>query len=198
MTRLTSVKLSLIGVLSIFFFTSFSKSSNNASIHQSHADTTHFIGEKFGGGIVFYVDETGKHGLIAASTDQSQGIPWWNGGNKLTNATSDGHGAGLANIDKIIALHTSGTNITSFAAKICADYSITVKGTTYDDWYLPSKKEMSLLVQQKDKVGGFDRDYYWTSNESDIDRAWVCNFYDGMQLMVDKSDANAVRAIRTF
>ncbi len=27
------------------------------------------IGEKYGGGIVFYVDESGEHGLIAAKTD---------------------------------------------------------------------------------------------------------------------------------
>ena len=30
----------------------------------------HIIGERFGGGIVFYVDSSGQHGLIADSSDQ--------------------------------------------------------------------------------------------------------------------------------
>lgn len=30
----------------------------------------HVIGEKFGGGIIFYVDSSGQHGLIADSSDQ--------------------------------------------------------------------------------------------------------------------------------
>jgi len=36
----------------------------------SQAQTKHTIGEKFGGGIVFYVDQTGEHGLIAETIDQ--------------------------------------------------------------------------------------------------------------------------------
>ena len=31
---------------------------------------THWIGERFGGGIVFYVSEDGLHGLIAETVDQ--------------------------------------------------------------------------------------------------------------------------------
>lgn len=30
----------------------------------------HVVGERFGGGIIFYVDSSGQHGLIADSTDQ--------------------------------------------------------------------------------------------------------------------------------
>jgi hypothetical protein len=36
--------------------------------------TTHYIGESYGGGIVFYVYDGGQHGLIAATDDQSTGI----------------------------------------------------------------------------------------------------------------------------
>ena len=32
----------------------------------------HSVGEKFGGGIVFYVDNSAKHGLITAMADQKQ------------------------------------------------------------------------------------------------------------------------------
>ena len=36
----------------------------------SAAAQDHTIGEKFGGGIIFYIDSTGQHGLIAAMADQ--------------------------------------------------------------------------------------------------------------------------------
>jgi len=41
----------------------------------SQAQTKHTIGEKFGGGIVFYVDETGEHGQIIETIDQ--GTCWF-------------------------------------------------------------------------------------------------------------------------
>ncbi len=34
------------------------------------------IGETHGGGIVFWVDASGQHGLVAATADQSEGIQW--------------------------------------------------------------------------------------------------------------------------
>jgi len=39
----------------------------------SQAQTKHTIGEAFGGGIVFWVDATGEHGLIAETRDQGLG-----------------------------------------------------------------------------------------------------------------------------
>ena len=35
------------------------------------------IGDRFGGGIVVYLDEKGEHGLIAAATDQASNAPWY-------------------------------------------------------------------------------------------------------------------------
>ena len=34
------------------------------------------LGNKYGGGIIFYIDASGEHGLIAAPTDQSTGAMW--------------------------------------------------------------------------------------------------------------------------
>ena len=39
----------------------------------------------------------------------------------------------------------------NFAAKVCADYSVTVGGVTYGDWYLPSQYELNLLFLQREK-----------------------------------------------
>ena len=36
------------------------------SISYAETTVTHKIGENFGGGIVFYIDDSGEHGLIAA------------------------------------------------------------------------------------------------------------------------------------
>ena len=40
------------------------------------ATTPKVIGQNYGGGIIFYVDGTGQHGLIAAPYDQSSGALW--------------------------------------------------------------------------------------------------------------------------
>ncbi|MFH1097444.1 MAG: DUF1566 domain-containing protein, partial [Candidatus Desantisbacteria bacterium] len=39
---------------------------------------SHTIGEYYGGGIVFFVDDSGQHGLIAATKDQSTKAKWNN------------------------------------------------------------------------------------------------------------------------
>ncbi|MDH3650846.1 MAG: hypothetical protein OEQ53_14265, partial [Saprospiraceae bacterium] len=68
--------------------------------------TKYQIGDEAHGGVVFWVDETGKHGLVAAPCDQSETILWWNGMDRVTNATGDGIGAGAMNTLLIIALQT--------------------------------------------------------------------------------------------
>jgi hypothetical protein len=56
---------------------------------------------------VFWVDQTGQHGLIAARTDQSSGIQWYNGTFFVTNATADGIYAGAKNTEVIISTQTT-------------------------------------------------------------------------------------------
>ena len=57
----------------------------------------HSIGEAYGGGIVFYVYDNGKHGLIAATSDQILNTRWYGGSYTNTRARADGVGAGLKN-----------------------------------------------------------------------------------------------------
>ena len=60
------------------------------------------IGDFYGGGVVFYIFESGDtgyvagetHGLIAAVQDQSSGIRWYNGINVTTGATGTAIGTG--------------------------------------------------------------------------------------------------------
>ena len=86
----------------------------------------------------------------------------------------------------------------NFAAKVCADYSVTVGVVTYGDWYLPSKYELNLLYLQKVAVGGFASAFYWSSTEDDNSYAWVQTFVTGNQINGSKSTTYYVRAVRAF
>ena len=160
--------------------------------------TTHAIGDSFGGGIVFFVYDGGQHGLIAATADQSAGIRWYGGSYTYTRARADGIGAGLKNTAIIIA-NQGPVDGSAFAATVCNEYSVTVDGVTYGDWYLPSKHELDLLYIERDTVGNFANEYYWSSTEFDTNNAWSQNFNVGFQTYFNKIDTSLkVRAVRAF
>ena len=151
------------------------------------------IGQSYQGGIIFWLDATGQHGLIAATADQSASMRWYAGTNTYTMALADGIGAGKSNTDIIIANQGRGDGST-YAARICHEYN----GGNYGDWYLPSKYELNLLYSQKTVVGGFASAYYWSSSEFNNLFAWVQFFDNGNQVNANKSNAFYVRAVRAF
>jgi hypothetical protein len=160
--------------------------------------STHAIGDSYGGGIVFYVYDGGRHGLIAATTDQSPGgIRWYGGSNTNTRARADGIGAGLKNTAIIIA-NQGPVDGNAFAATVCNEYSVTVDGVTYGDWYLPSIYELNLLYLQKEAVGGFSGVVYWSSTENTDVSAWFWHFGTGSHFFTGKSNTYNVRAVRAF
>jgi len=162
--------------------------------------TVHFIGENYGGGIVFFVYDNGQHGLIAAPADQSSAIPWCyrSESGSGTVCAGDGLGAGLMNTSMMVAMRVNFVSTNKGAGDISDDYSVTTNNILYGDWYLPSKYELNLLFQQKNIVGGFAIAYYWSSTEIDGSNAWAQYFYSGFQGPNVKSYPNAVRAIRSF
>ena len=171
---------------------------------QSWVVSAHFIGENYGGGIVFYTYDNGQHGLIASYTDQSSNARWNAGTNTNTMAygggslASTGIGAGRLNTALIIASQGLGDG-TQYGARAAAEYSITVDGVTYDDWYLPSLHELNLLYLQKDKVGGFAAAVYLSSSEFDVSTCLAQGMSSGTQGYTPKSNTGYhVRAIRSF
>ena len=102
------------------------------------------------------------------------------------------------NTTMIVATQMADNQTGNFAAKVCADYSVTVGGVTYGDWYLPSKYELNLLYLQKTAVGGFASAYYWSSSEKVNYNAWIQYFGTGAQDFFNKSYTDYVRAIRAF
>ena len=154
------------------------------------------IGDTYQGGIIFYLDASGCHGLIAAPGDQSTSAAWWNGSYMDTRAYGSGLFEGKYNT-KMINLQQGGT---TSAAAICANYGD-------GKWYLPSIEELNLMyinIGQGNalglgNIGGFVNAYYWSSTESDVSFAWEQNFGNGGQDVNDMLTTNdSVRAVRAF
>jgi len=150
------------------------------------------IGDTLAGGIIFYLDASGEHGLVAATSNQSNGIQWYNGSYTTTGATRDTVGAGKENTDMIVGNQGTG----SYAAKLCSD--LTLGG--YTDWYLPSKYELTLMYNnlKLNGFGDFSPGYYSSSTEFGDFVAWAKTFNDGTVNMWQKNNSTMVRAVRAF
>ncbi len=150
------------------------------------------IGQKYGGGIVFYVDSTGFHGLTTSTIDQSNSLKWFNGSFIQTSATGAKVGTGMENTNAII--NAQGPGI--YAAGICDNLKI----NDFGGWFLPSKDELNLLYLQKvnGKVGEFPCSFYWSSTESSNNGAWSQSFSNGANSSANKDGSYGVRVIRAF
>ena len=76
------------------------------------------------------------------------------------------------------------------------DEAVKVCGELGDGWRLPTKSELNYLYENKDKIGGFKKEYYWSSTEFDDDSSWDQGFYSGFQFHHLKSSISNVRAVR--
>lgn len=153
------------------------------------------IGMNHEGGIIFFIDSTGKHGLICASYDQSMALKWNNGSNITTGASAAGMGSGKTNTLAIVASQGPG----EYAAQICNDLDI----NGYKDWYLPSKSEcfsMYFNLKIMRQLGNFTDALYWSSTEASIGNAYSQYANDGYPPNGGyfKNSLNHVRAIRAF
>jgi hypothetical protein len=155
-------------------------------------------GQFYKGGVIAYILQQGDsgyvpnepHGLIAAPYDQSAGIQWDNGCNKVTGAAGIAIGTGTANTNTIVGIKGDG----SYAAKLC--YDLVLDGVS--GWYLPSKDELEKLFQNKDLIGGFAPTPYWSSTESLNNYAWHECFSNGYQSNTNMGNLYHVRAVRAF
>lgn len=148
------------------------------------------VGQSYQGGIIAYVDETGKHGLIAAPEDQSSGVRWNIGGVYETGAFGTKIGTGKSNTAKIVQALGNG----NYAAKLC--YNLKLNG--YDDWFLPSYDELKELYKNREAIGMFDNAIYWSSSEYSASNAWAQDFENNGQCWCVKSYTYRVRAVRAF
>lgn len=151
-----------------------------------------YVGQTYGGGIIFYVDETGEHGLIASFDTGESERAQWGCYNLLIDDTETGINSGLENTKKIITGCRSGSE--RIAARLCNQYV----ASGYSDWYLPSKEELNVLYEQKELIGGYEHGYYWSSSEVDSHFAWYQHFDFGFQDYLNKDFSYFFRPIRSF
>lgn len=155
------------------------------------------VGQLAQGGTVFFVDETGRHGLAAATLDQTASTKWFNVNFHITGATRVGIYGGIDNTSEIVRIEENG----SYAAKIAQSHT----GGGFGDWYLPSLEELRLMYNQKSVIGGFTNANYWSSTEisgspasNPSTMAYAKDFNAGAEAPLSKGSTARVRAIRKF
>lgn len=183
------------------------------------------IGDDYQGGIIFYIDATGEHGLIAYSADLNE-APWGcldtdpNPPNpeppSSPIAQNEGIGFGEQNTLAIIDF----CDEPNIAARLSFD--LNAKG--FDDWYLPSIDELRLIYENKELIGGFpdlNNDssqgefYIYSSSSEGVETGdgnggfYYLNYYvfdfsdttviaNARKVMTGKDNSAIVRPIRSF
>ena len=150
---------------------------------------THYLGEPYLGGIIFYLYKGSdglEHGLIVALTESTA---TWQTSPTLVNANRTEDGA---------------YNTTLMTGSPAATY-ITSLGA---GWYLPSIDELGLLyynrysAQKGLRAGSHtllsNTAYYWSSTEYNATNAYYFNFFGGYADGNTKTNTFTVRGVRAF
>ncbi|MFN8205971.1 MAG: hypothetical protein U0T82_00990 [Bacteroidales bacterium] len=167
----------------------------------------HYIGELFAGGVVFYIDHTGAHGLVCSLVDVSTDTLWSN-----VKAIIGDSAKNLWDGEKNCKFIVAQKNHTKSAAQVCLDYINDDYGTGFfSDWYLPSYLEWDKLYHTRFEIekallcDGDERtkpldfvEYYWTSTEYQLGYVWAILMYTGDYAYFSKSESVRVRTIRKF
>lgn len=179
-----------------------------ANIADGRAGVHHYIGEHYGGGVIFYLwkNTAGiEHGLIVTLNILSSSQKWSDVTTVAIGASAESTWDGLSNSNAI----TGQPGVTTSAAQLCLDW---VSGGQ-SDWYLPAIDELSLLYQHRfdvnralSNITGADvldtKNEYWSSNESlgsPVHCAMTFDFRRGVpNEPTSKNFPKYVRAIRAF
>lgn len=195
----------------------------NLKINATPVTPTYTVGQQALGGIIFYVDSNGTHGLVA-NTNYGAGQTWDGGLNSpfLVNSTGNGIGAGAMNTSLIVgaqsayaALQSTPYTLTNMAAQYCVNLSAKSDGVTpcsdpgtagepcYADYYLPSLYELNQMYLQNAILhiwqSPSDPAFLWSSTEVNATDAWRINFSDsGSATSAGKDSQCSAWCIRQF
>lgn len=143
MMKNTIYSFILFTILSIFF----SCNDSEPEIDETNGGFTHYIGEEFGGGVIFYLwkDYDGnEHGFIVDLNDLSDSQVWSNVSELIGAAAQTNHGK-----KNSIAIVEQKGHIAS-AAALCLNST----NGGYRDWYLPSSYEFWEILSGRLYVDG--------------------------------------------
>jgi hypothetical protein len=167
------------------------------------------------GGFIFYDAGNSVNGwrYIEAAPNDIEGSEWGCFNSPVTDARNLNIGTGLENSIAIVEFHDSFNDFYSnpnecsdisngtVAAKSCLDYEV----NGFDNWHLPSEKEMLLMYENLhlNGIGEFEENdkLYWTSTEHDDNTATATDFSNGDQGWQCKQcdfDFMNIRAVRYF
>jgi hypothetical protein len=185
----------------------YAKSAGSVSGNSGGGNFTHYVGEEFGGGVIFHLwkDAQGQeHGLIVDKVDLSTAQEWSNVHDVAVGPSAQSSWDGLSNSNAIV----NQPGHISSAAALCLNS--TNGGQT--DWYLPSIDELRLLWHARFNVNRSlssmagatilpnDLVVYWSSSEDDSNSLSVLifAFNTGDGGIYFKNTTISVRSVRAF
>lgn len=154
------------------------------------------LGDTYRGGIIFYLDVTGEHGLIASASDVSLNntvnFMWSTAGFIGATDSIEGRHNTL-----LMAAESTGPDYAGYPFK----NGLELNG--YSDWYIPAKAEMRLVMENRGFIGEFpshpDSACYWTSTECCRVKACAMNIFYLSDSVTHKLDNRyRIRPIRKF
>jgi hypothetical protein len=119
------------------------------------------VGMEYQGGIIFYLDETGKHGLIAAKEDLGP-APWGCYGTSFFDALM------MADTKTANKILLAGCKEPGTAVRLCAKYEVREKGKNgrvYKDWYMAGFREYGMIISALKRNANMCGVGYWTFME---------------------------------
>ena len=151
-----------------------------------------FIGLKYKGGLIYYIDTINNFGLIAARIDNPK-LPW--ACNYPNGDLQDMVETGEENTTKVY-------NYCSDLNENAISYCHKLDHNGFQDWFLPSIDELEIMYDELLWKGGytaFNQQDYWSSSQENEKRAKTIGFFNTKPIyhqsngIVDNS-----RAVRIF
>ncbi|MCB0771374.1 MAG: hypothetical protein KDC00_13320, partial [Flavobacteriales bacterium] len=184
------------------------------------------LGAIVNGGIVFYVDGTGEHGLMAQLTDNAED-EW--GCSSFSTTTSANVGEGTNNRSNYQLARNQFDQAAEAAYQVeydlkracCLQYFEIIQGGCPNcgyavyitpcpngdgaigqtgDWYMPSSGELNLMYTNlhQNGLGNFSAQSYWSSTQASQTQGAAVSFSNGNNFNAVKSANYHVRRIKAF
>lgn len=131
-----------------------------------------------------YAGYSGTKHLIVAFADYINRVPW---GCNSTKTNAINLADGKVNTDTILGTYCGSTFYA--AVQPCRNMG--------PDWFLPSIDQLVVIRANKQTIGGFVNDYYWSSTEYGTSSAYVTGVYAGTTAG-EKNVSYPIRCARYF